>query len=99
MAKVKEKTWDSPKVANIYMKEFENEAINIDENPPRFWKRCVDDTLVIRDMQQNDNFLQDIDSIGKAIQFTVEDIRPDGAMPFLNMLITPTPDKTISTLV
>ena len=30
-----------------YIEEFENKAIKTTENPPRFWKRYIDNTFVI----------------------------------------------------
>ena len=68
----------SPIAANLYMEQFENKAFITAENPPKQWKRYVDDTSVIQDIEHKDKFLQYIDSIGKAIMFTVEDTRPDG---------------------
>ena len=37
----------SPIVANLYMESFEHIAITSVVNPPRIWKRYVDDTFGI----------------------------------------------------
>ena len=40
-----------------------------------------------------------INSIDLCIQFTVEETRPDGSMPFLDTLVMPQPDGTLATTV
>ena len=37
----------SPVVANLFMEEFEHRALTSAVNPPRLWKRFVDDPFVI----------------------------------------------------
>ena len=39
----------SPIVANLFMEDFEIKAINSAVDPPRIWKRFVDDTFVVID--------------------------------------------------
>ena len=59
----------------------------------------MDDTFVSQCSEHNDNFLQHINSISRAIKFTVEDMRPDGLMPFCNTLVIPEHNGTFSTRV
>ena len=79
----------SPIVANIYMEAFEGRAINTALNPPRMWKRYVDDTFVIQQKSHKDT----------SIQFTVEEAGQDDSIPFLDILVTPKPDGTFTTKV
>ena len=89
----------SPIVANIYMENFEIEAITSAPNAPQFWKRYVDDTFTILQSSTKDEFLEHLNSIDQQIQFTAEEQREDGAMPFLDILVTPRRDDSLSTSV
>ena len=53
------------------------------------WKRFVDDTFVVIKAAQKHNFLDHIHFVDHHIQFTSEEPRPDGSMPFLDILVTP----------
>ena len=89
----------SPIVANLYMEDLEAKAIQSAQNPPSFWRRFVDDTLTIMKSSQIDNFLQHLNSLDQNIQFTKEEARSDGSMPFLDVLITPREDGSLDTTV
>ena len=89
----------SPIVANLYMESFEVEALRSAPHPPYLWKRFVDDTFTSLQSSQRDGFLEYLNSIDQHIQFTAEDQRSDGAMPFLDMLVTPGKDGSLSTPV
>ena len=89
----------SPIVANLYMEDFEMRALNTAPQPPLMWKRYVDDTCVIIKAAQQQSFLNHINSIDKNIQFTSEEPRPDGSIPFLDILLTPGEDGKITTSV
>ena len=89
----------SPIVANLYMENFEVEAMRSAPHPPHLWKRYVDDTFTIIESSYKSEFLKHINSIDGHIQFTCEDQRDDGAMPFLDILITPEKDGSLSTSV
>ena len=90
----------SPIIANMYKEEFEIRALSTSPNPsPTLWKRFVDDTFVVIQTAHKDEFFHHINSLEDSIQFTVEDIQADGSLPFLDVLVTPQPDGTLSTSV
>ena len=89
----------SPVVGNLYMEFFEDRALTTEVNPPRWWKRFVDDTFVILKQKKRDEFPQHINSVDPAIQFTMEEQRQDGSMPLLDILVTPQQDGTLTTSV
>ena len=81
------------------MESFEVEAIRSAPHLPCLWKRFVDDTFTILQSSQKDGFLQHLNSVDHHIQFTAEDQRSDGAMPFLDILVTTGRDGSLSTSV
>ena len=74
----------SPVVANLYMEYFEHRTLTSAVNPPRLWKRYVDDTFVMLQQSQKDEFLQHINSVDPSIKSTTEKPRKDVSMPFLD---------------
>ena len=88
-----------PIVANIYMEAFEYRAINTALHLPKIWKRYVDDTFVIQQESQKEEFLQHINQVDSSIKFTIKEAGPDGSMPFLDFLITQKDDGTLTTKV
>ena len=87
----------SPIVANLYMEAFEQRAITTAVNPPRIWKRYVDDTFIIQHEIHKEEFLQHIISVDPTIQFIIEETRHDGFIPFLDTMLTPQTDGTSTT--
>ena len=77
-------------VANLYMEYFEQKDLCTAPQPPppRFWFRYVDDTFVIHKEIHKQEFLQHINSVDPAIQFTVENNK-DGVIPFLDTIVKP----------
>ena len=67
--------------------------------PPLMWKRLVDDTFVVIKAAHKQEFLEHINFTDPHIQFASEDSKPDGSMPFLDMMITPREDGRLSTTV
>ena len=63
------------------------------------WKRFVDDTIAVIKAAHKKEFLEHINSNDHHIQFTIEDSKSDGSMPFLDMMITPKEDCRLSTTV
>ena len=67
--------------------------------PPKFWYRYVDDTFVIHKEANKQGFLQHINSVDPAIRFTVEDNKEDGSIPFLDTIVKPEVDGSLSITV
>ena len=89
----------SPIVANLFMEDFKVKAINTAQCPPKMWKRYVDDTCVILYSARKEEFSKHINSIGPHIQFTSEDAKPDGSIPFLDIMVMPQPDGSLKATV
>ena len=81
----------SPLVANLFMEEFEKQAISTFTT----WKRFVDDTFTIIKKNNKDSFLEHLNSINPKIQYTCEETREDGSMSFLDILVTPKDDGSL----
>ena len=77
------------------MEDLEVQAIMTSPSPPVLWKRYVDDTFTIIHKQDKDSFLEHLNNIHPNIKFTSEETRPDGAIPFLDILITPKDDGSL----
>ena len=59
----------------------------------------MDDTFVIQQESQKEEFFQHINQVDTSIKFTMEEAGPDGSIPFLDLLITPEADGTLTTKV
>ena len=59
----------------------------------------MDDTWVIQQQAHIQAFLDHINSIDPAIKFTVEGTQGNGAIPFLDTLVTPRADNSLSITV
>ena len=86
----------SPIIANLYMEHFERKALWSASHPPRYWFRFVDDTEVIQQKAHKQAFLDHINSIDPAIKFTVESNQGNWPIPFLDTLVTPQADNSLS---
>ena len=83
----------------MYMKSFEHRALTTAVNPPRLWKRYVDGTFVILQQSQKVESLHHINSVDTSINFTTEETRQDGSIPFLDTLVKPQEDGTLTTSI
>ena len=88
----------SPIVANMYMEYFERKALST-TSTPRLWMRYVDDTSVIQQQGQKQNFLEHINKVDPAIKFTVEGNQENGTIPFLDTLVKLEADNSLSITV
>ena len=88
----------SPIVANPYMEYLEQKALSTAPTA-KFWCRYVDDTFVIHKEANKHGFLQHINSVDPAIRFTVQDNKEDGSIPFLDTIVKPEADGTLSITV
>ena len=89
----------SPIVANLYMEYLEQKALSTAPYAPRFWHRFVDDIFVIYKEVNKQDFLQHINSVDPAIKFIVEDNKEGGSIPFLNTIVKPEADGSLSITV
>ena len=89
----------SPILANLYMEHLEREVLWSAPNPTRHWFRYVDDTFVIQQQANKQLFLDHMNSIDPAIQFTVKGNQDNGAVPFLDTLVTLQADDSLSITV
>ena len=89
----------SPIVANLYMEHFERKVLSTATISPMLWMRYVDDMFVVQQEEHKQNFLKHINKVDPAIKFTMESNQWDGAIPFLNTIVKPEADNTLSLTV
>ena len=76
-----------------------SETLSVLPPTPRLWQRYVDDTFVIQKEVYKQDFLQYINSVDPANQFTVETKKEDGAIPFFDTIVKPEADGNLSITV
>ena len=87
----------SPAIANVYMGTLEERALSTFRQPPKFWRRYVDDVFsILRKVELND-FLQHLNSQHPSIVFTVE-TEMDGSLPFLDVRVHRNGNKLVTTV-
>ena len=74
-------------IANIYIEEFEEQAIAKATYKPKIWKWYVDDTFTVSDKDHVNSFLQHLNSQQPTIYFTME-IEKDNTIPFHETTVT-----------
>ena len=68
------------------MENFEQKGLST-APIPRFCHRYVDDTFVIQEEIHKQDFLQHFNSVDPAIQFTLENNKEDGSIPFVDTIV------------
>ena len=63
------------------------------------WPWCYGLFIWIIDAAKKEGFLEHINSVDPHIQFTTEDARTDGSIPFLDTVVMPQPDSSLLTSV
>ena len=86
----------SPIVANLNMEYFERKALASAINPPRYGTGLWMTHGSSNNRSYKQAFLDHINSIDPAIKFTVEGTQGNGAIPFLDTLVTPLADNSLS---
>jgi len=61
----------SAAIANLYMEDFEQQALSSPPCIPQIWKRYVDDIFTILSRDNVENFLQHLNSQQPTICFTI----------------------------
>ena len=61
----------SPIVANLYIEEVEDEAIQIAQTPPKTWERYVDNIFLILNKSSVTVFHKLLNSIDPHVSFTI----------------------------
>lgn len=84
----------SPVVADIFMEDFEEIALQTAPIIPRFYKRYVDDTFTILPKDKVTLFLNHLNAINSKIQFTME-LETNNSLAFLDVLVIRNPDNTL----
>ena len=85
-------------VTNLYMEDFEEQALASPPCMPKVWKRYADDTFIILSRDKVDIFLQRVNSQQPTIRLTME-TETNKTIPFLNTLVTRDSNGYLSTSV
>ena len=80
------------------MEYFAQKALSMAPQP-KLWQGYVDATFLIQKVVNKQDFLQCINSVDPAIQFTVENNKGGGAIPFLDTIVKPEVDWNLSIAV
>ena len=80
------------------MEAFEEQTLLTAPEPPRIWKRCVDETFTVMKQHNADNFLSHLNQQHPSIRFTIE-TENNNKIPFLDTLVTREPDGKLLTSV
>ncbi|XP_047985276.1 uncharacterized protein LOC125225561 [Leguminivora glycinivorella] len=76
----------APVVANLFMENFEQRALESCPHKPRLWWRYVDDVFAVVTGRDLDPLLAHLNAQHPKITFTIEK-ECNGALPFLDVLV------------
>ena len=98
MSRLRMHLWDHQSVPLLPICTWNvlRERLLVQLSLPRAWYKFVDDTWVIQKQAHKKEFLDHINSMDPAIKFTVEGTQENGAIPFLDTLVTPLADNSLS---
>ena len=82
-------------IANLYVEDFEEQALTSTPCMPKIWKRYVDDTFTILSRGKVDIFLQHLNGQQPTIRFTMG-TETNNTIPFLDTLVTRDSDGYLS---
>ena len=84
----------APSLPTCLWKGSKSRPLGLPKTPPCLWLRYADDTFVIQEAKLSEQLLQHINSQDSHIQFTVKETNQEGALPFLDTLVSPGPNNT-----
>ncbi|XP_046393751.1 uncharacterized protein LOC124161474 [Ischnura elegans] len=78
----------SPAIANLFMEDFEEKALETAPLRPKYFFRYVDDTLIVwpHGIETLPTFLEHMNGVNPSIKFTME-VENNRRLPFLDILI------------
>ena len=76
----------SPCIANIFMADFEEKALQRFEQTPKVWLRFVDDVFSIVKRNTVQKLLNHLNNENESIQFTFE-VEKEGKLPFMDVTV------------
>ena len=86
----------SPTAANLYIEHFEGEALRSDSHPPGISTGLWMTLGSFKQQAHKQLFLDHINSIDPSIKFTVKGNQENGAIPFLDALVKPEADNSLT---
>ena len=89
----------SPIIANLFMEDYEEWALDDETLAPRIWFRYVDDTFTVLDRDKVELFHESLNEVNPHIQFTREEENDQGELPFLDVLVRRMDDGCINTSI
>ena len=84
-------------MANIYMEDLEQRALQTSPFSPRFWKRYVDDNFAVIWSRHLMNFLGHLNSQKQGVIRFTHEVEEDQSLPFLDILVLQSMEGKLNT--